>query len=113
MKTNIRGWRARQAAARMRQAGMSDRMKINAIRRAHYDRMERGVEPLQESVHEPEVDASAPPAQEPAPEPVQEAKAPEDMSNADLRAALEGKGLEVPKTTARTRLIDLYKEHVL
>lgn len=134
MRTNIRGWKVRQAAARLRQQNMAERMRLNAIRRAHYEKMERG-EVIEEAVDQepekapeakpevtPEADKEAAPeanqgqTQETNPETsgqgVENAPKPEDMKNAELRAALEAKGFEVPKTTARTRLIELYKEHV-
>jgi hypothetical protein len=37
---------------------------------------------------------------------------PETMTNGDLRRAIEEKGFEVPKNTARARLIELYIEKV-
>lgn len=97
-----RGWKARQENARLRQARMRNRLEINAIRRAHYD----GVQPKEEiPVVEEVIDGSEEGEQ------VIEVDF-DQMTNADLKAALEDKGFEVPKNTARVRLIELYKEHV-
>lgn len=103
MIVNPHGWRKRYLAAKERQAAAAERQKIAAIRYRHY----QGLGP-DEDLPKEEVKV-----EEPAPVVVEEKKvSADDMTNADLRAALEEAGLEVPKTTARARLIELHKEHV-
>jgi hypothetical protein len=97
-----RGWKARQENARLRQARMKNRLEINAIRRAHYDKL-ANPQPQKKPVVEEKTDDEG--------NEVVEVNF-DDMTNADLKAALEAKGFEVPKNTARVRLIELYKEHV-
>lgn len=93
MIVNPHGWRKRYIAAQVRKEQIAMRQDINAQRWAHYnaDEAKPVDEPVDEAVVEPSYD---------------------DMPNAALREALAEKGFEVPKTTARTRLIELYQEHV-
>lgn len=127
-----RGWKARQAAARMRQEKVREKMEIERIRRVYYDAVASGKSPSEAAkiAHKGKLELQEP--ENKAPEnatPENESKEPErndtpenneqkeinfdELSNAELREALQLKGYDVPKTTARVRLIELYKQHVI
>lgn len=101
MIVNPHGWRKRYIAAKERQAAAAERQKIAAVRYRHYQGLAPDAELPKEEVK----------VAEPEPVVVEDKKSAEDLTNAELRAALEEAGLEVPKTTARARLIELYGEH--
>jgi hypothetical protein len=126
MITNPKGWRNRRAAALVRRQEKEARAALNAQRWRAF----QGLPPEHIEVEESELDAelrnleledklrqvaSQVQANTDAltevigePEPVD----PETMENSALRQALEERGYEVPKNTARARLIELYKEKV-
>ena len=101
MILNPHGWRQRYNAAKERSAAVAARREVNAKRWAHYQTQKVGTT-------EPEPE----PIVEQAVEKIDDPVSADDMTNAEIRYALEGVGLEVPKNTARARLIELYEEHV-
>ena len=100
MIINPHGWRKRYIAAKERAAGAVARRATNAARWAHYNKQKAG-----DVVPEPVVEKEA------VVEGVKK-DATDDMTNSDIRGALGEAGYEVPKNTARARLIELYEEHV-
>jgi hypothetical protein len=126
MISNPKGWRNRRAAALVRQQDKDARRDINAQRWRAFqglppekakrekadgelssEEIELEMAALANKI-EANVNELAQIVSDAAPEPVD----PETMSNGDLRRAIEAKGFEVPKTTARARLIEIYKEKV-
>lgn len=126
MITNPKGWRNRRAAALVRRQEKEARASLNAQRWRAF----QGLPPEHSEAEESDLDAelrnmeledtlrqvaNQVQANTDAlteaigePEPVN----PETMENSTLRQALEERGYEVPKNTARARLIELYKEKV-
>lgn len=114
MITNPKGWRDRRAAALARKASGESRQEINALRWRIYngEATEEDLTPEQKFEEEltdlvKQVDATTA-ALETAVDP----ENPDNMENKDLRQALEDLGFEIPKNTARARLIELYREKV-
>jgi hypothetical protein len=98
MIVNPHGWRARYIAAQERSEAVRARRKLNAARWAHYEEIKWG-----------------PKNKDPEPAVFVEDEEPKEadyLTNAEIRSLLDEAGLEVPKNTARARLIELYEEHV-
>jgi hypothetical protein len=129
MITNPKGWRNKRAAALIRRQEKSNRAAINAARWRAFEGLppeeeldigevtandlasleaQMKLEQISSAIASTTQDLSN--AIEGA---IEEAEVdPETLDNKSLREALEGAGFEVPKTTARARLIELYKEKV-
>lgn len=111
MIRNYQGWRAKRAGALARKAEAASRLEINAIRQRIYNgsATDGDFDPVEEPKEEIKETSEETKEIAPAIKPVE----PESLDNAQLRAAIEGRGFEVPKNTARVRLIELYKEKVI
>ncbi len=123
MISNPKGWRNRRAAALVRKQEKEARASLNAQRWRAF----QGLPPEPVELSEDDIDAELKKLEaesklndivnqiEASTELLNEAIGevdPETLENKELRDALEAKGFEVPKTTARGRLIELYKEKV-
>lgn len=136
-----RGWKQRQAAARLRQENFKARLEVNSIRRLYYEALASGMSPEEArdyaeskaKLHaaeseSPEIENKEPDKVENKVSENQETENKEadsgdenkvseinfdDLSNDDIKAALKEKNIEVAKNTARARLIELYKEHCM
>lgn len=136
-----RGWKQRQAAARLRQENFKARLEVNSIRRLYYEALASGMSPekardyaeSKAKLHtaeseSPEIENKEPDKVENKVSENQETENKEadsgdenkvseinfdDLSNDDIKAALKEKNIEVAKNTARARLIELYKEHCM
>jgi hypothetical protein len=126
MISNPKGWRNKRAAALIRKQEKEARASLNAQRWRAF----QGLPPEPVELSEGDLDAELRKLEAESkineivnqieastellseaigePEPID----PETLENKELREALEAKGFEVPKTTARGRLIELYKEKV-
>lgn len=132
MISNPKGWRDRRQAVLNRKASEESRSEVQAQRWRFYRgehsqedltpeaKLAKDIKEVVEQVDQmtgslvEALDGNAPPMEAPIvakePEPIQ--VLPEDMNNRDLRQGLEERGYEIPKGTARARLIELYKEKV-
>jgi hypothetical protein len=126
MISNPKGWRNKRAAALVRKQEKDARAHMNAQRWRAF----QGLPPLKEKKEREgelsdeqlqlemadlanKIESSVNElAQVVSDGQVDVAVDPETMTNGDLRRAIEEKGFEVPKNTARARLIELYHEKV-
>jgi hypothetical protein len=123
MISNPKGWRNRRAAALVRKSEKENLIFMRAQRWAAFEGLPQptvkpAVLDAEKSIDEyekedkltkvtQEIDSSTQALSDAVTTPNTE-----ELSNEDLRSALEDKGLEVPKNTGRGRLVDLHKDHV-
>lgn len=114
MITNPKGWRDKRAAALARKSMSDSRREVNALRWRIYngEATEEDLTPEQKFDAEIQEITAQVDATTEALETAVDPENPDNMENKDLRQALEDLGYEVPKNTARARLIELYKEKV-